>query len=65
METFLQIQGRARFTIDQGERESFWDPHLENIFEGPNDPEYGVIIITPYRIEVWKEGISEPDVWEA
>ena len=65
VDTFLQIQGRARFTTDRGERESFWDPHLENIFEGPNDPEYGVILITPYRIEVWKEGISEPDVWEA
>ena len=65
VETFLQIQGRARFTTDQGERDAFWDPHLENIFEGPNDPEYGVILITPYRIEVWREGISEPEVWEA
>lgn len=63
--TFLQIQGLARFTTDRAERESFWDPHLENIFEGPNDPEYGVIRITPYRIEVWKEGDREPDVWEA
>ena len=63
VETFLQIQGRARFTTDQDERESFWDPHLENIFEGPDDPEYGVILITPYRIEVWKEGVREPEVW--
>jgi general stress protein 26 len=65
VDTFLQIQGRARFTTDRGERESFWDPHLENIFEGPNDPEYGVIVITPYRIEVWKEGVREPEVWVA
>lgn len=64
VETFLQIQGRAEFTTDQVERESFWDPHLENIFEGPNDPKYGIIRITPYRIEVWKEGSHEPDVWE-
>ena len=65
VETFLQIQGRAEFTTDRAERESFWDPHLKNVFEGPNDPEYGIIRITPYRIEVWEEGRREPDVWEA
>jgi len=64
VDTFLQIEGRARFTTDQGEREAFWDPHLENIFDGPADPEYGVIVITPYRIELWREGVSEPEVWE-
>ena len=65
IDTFLQIQGRAKFTTDHTERESFWDPHLENVFDGPDDPEYGVLIITPYRIEAWKEGHNEPDVWEA
>ena len=65
IDTFLQIQGRAIFTTDQDEREFFWDPHLGNVFDGPNDPEYGIIRITPYRIEVWKEGCNEPDVWEA
>ena len=65
VDTFLQIQGRADFTTDRTERESFWDPHLENVFEGSNDPEYGVIRITPYRIEVWKEGPCESEVWEA
>jgi len=65
VDTFLQIQGQARFTTDRHERESFWDPHLENIFDGPDDPGYGVIVITPYRIELWKEGDSEPEVWEA
>ncbi len=65
VETYLQIQGRAEFTTEQAERESFWDPHLENIFKGPNDPAYGVIRITPYRIELWKEDQDEPDVWEA
>jgi len=65
IDTFLQIQARAEFTTDQDEREFFWDPHLGNMFDGPNDPEYGIIRITPYRIEVWKEGCNEPDVWEA
>ncbi len=65
IDTFLQIQGLAIFTTDQHEREFFWDPHLGNVFDGPNDPEYGIIRITPYRIEVWKEGDNEPEVWEA
>ena len=64
IDTFLQIQGRAIFTTDQHEREFFWDPHLGNVFDGPNDPEYGIIRITPYRIELWKEGDNEPEVWE-
>jgi len=65
VDRFLQVQGRAEFTTTQAERDSFWDPHLSNIFEGPNDPEYGVIRIIPYRIEVWKEGSSTPEVWES
>ncbi len=65
VDTYLQIQGRAEFTTDPTERESFWDPHLENVFDGPNDPEYALILITPYRIEVWSEQCLEPEVWEA
>jgi len=65
VDTFLQIQGRAEFTTDREERESFWDTHLENVFKGPNDSEYGIIRITPYRIEVWEEGGHEPELWEA
>ncbi len=51
MDTSLQIQGRA-------ECKSFWDLHRGNVFKGSNDPEYSVIWITPYRIEVWQEGGS-------
>lgn len=65
IDTFLQIQGRAVFTTDQAERHSFWDPHLANVFDGPDDSEYGVIIIKPYRIELWREGQRQPQVWEA
>ncbi len=63
--TFLQIQGRAELSCSQQERESFWDPHLERAFEGPDDPEYGVLRITPSRIELWEEENPDPEVWEA
>ena len=62
--TYLQIQGRARVTADSAEREAFWDFHLGNIFQGPDDPDYGVIVIKPYRIELWQEHTSTPEVWE-
>lgn len=64
-ETFLQIQGQAQFVTDKAERKAFWDEHLANEFTGPDDPEYGVIIVKPYRIEFWKVGARSPEVWEA
>ena len=50
---YLQIQGHAAFTTDKAERHALWNPSLAKIFDGPDDPKYGVIIITPYRIELW------------
>jgi general stress protein 26 len=55
---YVQIQGLARFTTDEAERHSFWRKRLELVFAGPDDPDYGVIIITPYRIEYWTPGMG-------
>lgn len=60
---YLQIQGRAEFTTDREARHSFWSDRLSVVFEGPDDPKYGVVIIRPYRIEFWIVGL-EPEVWE-
>jgi general stress protein 26 len=62
---YLQIQGRARFTTEERERHGFWNAMLVPIFSGPDDPKYGVVIVTPYRIEYWTPGKFEPEVWEA
>ena len=61
--TYLQILGLAQFDTSPAERHAFWDPHLENIFEGPDDPNYALLIIKPYRIEVWGEATQTPEVW--
>ena len=38
---------------------------LAPIFSGPDDPNYGVLEITPYCIEYCTVGSHEPEVWTA
>lgn len=63
MQPYLQIQGQARITTDKDERHGFWNDMLAPIFDGPDDPGYGLIIVEPYRIEYCTPGSSEPEVW--
>ena len=65
MKPYLQIQAKARSTTDEAERHAFWNPSLEGIFEGPDDPRYAVLVMTPYRIEYSSIDSFEPEVWEA
>lgn len=62
---YVQIQGRAELTTDKAERHGFWNDMLKPIFDGPDDPKYGVLIIKPYRIEFNTMGSFTPEVWEA
>jgi general stress protein 26 len=62
---YLQIQGKAVLKTDEDTRHAFWDDMLKPIFEGPDDPKYGVIEVTPYRIEYCTPGSYEPKVWTA
>jgi general stress protein 26 len=64
-ESYLQIQGRAEILTDEKTRKTVWFDHLKNIFSGPDDPNYVVCKITPYRIEYQSMGMVPPEVWEA
>ena len=48
---YVQIQGTARFTSDQKEKDDYWFGMLAEIFSGPDDPKYGIMIVEPYRVE--------------
>jgi len=61
---YLQIQGTARMTTDEAERKALWSPMLAEIFSGPDDPDYAVLVVTAYRIEVNSMGRMEPRIWE-
>ena len=63
-ESFLQIQGRAEILTDEKTKKTVWFDGLKNIFSGPEDPNYCVCKITPYRIEYQKMGPVPPEVWE-
>ena len=65
MDTYLQIQARAHHTTDEAERPALWNPMLESIFDGPDDPKYGVLVMKAYRIESCTPPALEPEVWEA
>lgn len=61
---YLQIQGRARVTTSSEERHGFWSDMLAPIFEGPDDPDYCVVVVEPYRIEYCTPDSFEPEVWQ-
>ena len=63
MGPYLQIQGRAEFATGRDARHAFWSDRLRAVFKGPDDPNYGVVIIHAYRIEFCQSG-AEPEVWE-
>jgi len=63
-EPFLQIQGKAEVLTDAETRHRVWFDHLKAIFTGPDDPNFGVVKITPYRIEYQPMGPGPADVWE-
>ena len=64
-EPFLQIQGKAEILSDEKSRKIVWNDHLKAIFSGPDDPNFGVVKVTPYRIEYQPMGPVPPEVWQA
>ena len=64
-ESYLQVQGKAQILTDKGTKERVWFEQLKGIFAGPDDPNYVVVKITPYRIEYQGMGMVPPVVWTA
>ena len=64
-ERYLQISGRAEVSTEETERNLCWNDHLKAYFSGPDDPNYCVVIVNPYRIEYSTMTEMAPKVWEA
>ena len=62
---YLQIQGKAVLKTDETTRHAFWHDMLKPIFDGPDDPKYGVIEVVPSQIEYCIPGSYEPKIWTA
>ena len=63
-EAYLQIEGSAEFVTDKSERDAFWHDTLKRYFSGPDDPNYGVVIVKPTRIELNTVKDHKTEVWE-
>lgn len=59
----VQIEGTAKVTRDEELRKKLWHDTFEQWLEGPDDPNYVVIEITPTRAEYAKSK-HEVEVWE-
>ena len=64
-EYYVQISGIADITTDKEERHGIWNDHLKAYFSGPDDPNYCIGIVKPYRIEYYTMTEMAPQVWEA
>lgn len=50
-ESRVQVPGKAETLDSPAIKKAEWYSHLENIFSGPEDPNYVVCTVVPYRIE--------------
>jgi general stress protein 26 len=64
-ESWVQIQGKAEILDSPAVKKAKWYPQLENIFSGPEDPNYVVCKVSPYRIEHVTMQEKTPQVWTA
>jgi general stress protein 26 len=62
--SWLQIQGRAEILEDTVTKQAVWYSMLEPIFSGPEDPNYVVCKVTPYRIEYYTMNSRQPQIWQ-
>ena len=62
--SWLQVQGRAELFEDAETRHAVWYDLLNSIFSGPDDPNYVVCKIKPYRIEYYMMNLPKPEIWE-
>lgn len=61
---YVQIQGTAKITTAEKEKQNYWFDMLSSVFSGPDDPNYAVMIIKPYRVEFNNPGVMMPEIWE-
>jgi general stress protein 26 len=60
---YLQISGTAKISRDETIRNATWRDALKRYFTGPDDANYCVGIIEPYRIEYYCMP-KPPEVWK-
>jgi general stress protein 26 len=62
MGSYLQVQGKAKVSSAAKAKKEFWTDGLNHYFKGPDDPNYVVITVKPYLIELEDES-RKRQVW--
>lgn len=62
--SWLQVQGRAELLQDAATKNAVWYDLLSSIFRGPDDPNYVVCRVKPYRIEYYMMNMPKPEIWQ-
>lgn len=60
----VEIEGICEITKNDQLRQQVWNDELKPWFDGPDDPNYVILNVTPTRIEYTAQG-SDPLVWKA
>jgi general stress protein 26 len=63
-DTYVQLEGTAEISREEGLKNALWNPNLEQYFNGPDDPNYCVCVVTPRRLELMGMTGMTPEVYE-
>ena len=60
---YVQVAGTAEIVTEEAARKAHWRPFLSNYFQGPDDPDYCLVVVKPYRIEYVSMDAWSPEIW--
>lgn len=64
MAPYLQITGIASIDESEEVKGAFWNPGLEQYFNGPTDPDYVVIKVKMTQVEYYDpKDLAHPKIW--
>lgn len=61
---YLQIQAKAAIITNPKTRKSYWNADYIRYFKGPDDPNFVIVQVQPYRIEYYGPDSFVPEIWE-
>ncbi|MFG6120563.1 pyridoxamine 5'-phosphate oxidase family protein [Thalassobacillus sp. B23F22_16] len=63
-DAYLEIEGKAEIKEDESLKKQHWNEYMEKWFQGPDDPNYIILKITPEQIRLMNKGDTTPQTLE-
>ncbi|MBM7094502.1 MULTISPECIES: pyridoxamine 5'-phosphate oxidase family protein [Alteribacter] len=61
---YLEIEGKVEIKDDNEMKEKVWSDRMSKWFDGPRDPEFVLLQVTPSAIRLMNDGEETPDTLE-